>query len=358
MYSDLATLCVPRESTVREAVAHMDVSRLGIVLIVDEDGKLVGTVTDGDIRRAILANVDLGAPVTTLLAHKAGTRYATPITAPAGADRATYVRILQEHKIYQLPLLDAEGRVVGMVTLDEFVPKSVLPLQAVIMAGGAGTRLRPLTDEIPKPMLPVGNRPLLEVIIGQLREAGITQVKVTTHHKPGKISEHFGDGQQFGVDITYVAEDSPLGTAGGLGLMDPPKDTVLVINGDILTQLDFRAMLAYHREHRADLTVVVSRYALQVPYGVVQCEGASVIRLTEKPLLNFFVNAGIYLLEPIVHRYIPAGQRLDMTEVIQRILEEKRLVVAFPVREYWLDIGQIQDYERAQRDVGMGKVEP
>jgi NDP-sugar pyrophosphorylase family protein len=206
----------------------------------------------------------------------------------------------------------------------------------------------PLTKDLPKPMLPVGNKPLMEILVQQLRDAGIRRLNITVHHQPEKIIEHFGDGREFGVDITYATEDRPLGTAGALGMIEAPQETVLVVNGDILTGLDFRAMLAYHREQRADLTVAVQRYEVQVPYGVIECEGAFVRRLAEKPVLGFVVNAGIYLLEPSVHRLIPTGERYDMTELIQRLLDEGRPVAPFPIREYWLDIGQHADYERAQ----------
>ena len=217
------------------------------------------------------------------------------------------------------------------------------------MAGGKGSRMRPLTEEVPKPMLPVGDQPLVEIILHQLRDAGVKRVHMTTHHKSEKIYKYFGDGSDFGVELSYVSEDRPLGTAGGLGLMKAPEETLLVINGDILTEVDFRAMVAYHREQRADLTIAVREFDLQVPYGVVECEGAVVRHLREKPLLKFFVNAGIYLLEPVVHRYIPNGQRFDMTDLIQDLIDQGRSVASFPVLEYWLDIGEPLDYERAQR---------
>lgn len=351
MYTDFSNLCINPNETIRDAISCMDRNRLGIVLIVDEKRRLVGTLTDGDVRRAVLANVNLSQSPTVLLAKKVGSPYERPITAPAGADRSAYLSLLQRHKILHLPLLDQEERVVGLVTLDDFVPDRGLPLQAVVMAGGEGRRLRPLTEEMPKAMLPVGDRPLMEIIIRQLREVGIKRVNVTTHHKSEKITQHFEDGRNFGVELSYVTEDRPLGTAGALSLMEAPQDTLLVINGDILSQVDFRAMLAFHREYHGDLTVAVSQYAIQVPFGVVECQGVSVLRLTEKPTLNFFVNAGIYLLEPVVYRYIPNGERSDMTELIQRLIAEGRQVVSFPIREYWLDIGLPDDYLKAQNDV-------
>lgn len=351
MHTDITTLSVSPETSIRDAIAKMDVTRAGIVLVVDSAGRLLGTVTDGDVRRAILADVSLDQAVSVLLARKASTPFAKPITAPAGTDRSTLLNILREHSILHLPLVDGEQRVVDLVKLDEFVTEGPLSLQAVIMAGGFGSRLRPLTEELPKPMLPVGDRPLMEIIVQQLRGAGIKHVNMAVHHGSEKISAHFGNGKAFGVDITYAMEDRPLGTAGALGLIEPPNETTLVINGDILTQMDFRAMLYYHQEHRADLTVAVHRWDFQVPYGVVECDGATVRGLTEKPQLKFFVNAGIYLLEPATYRYIPNGEPYDMTDLIACLLEEGRPVVAFPVREYWLDVGQHADYQRALEDV-------
>ena len=333
-----------------DAINRMDASALGIVLVVDDERRLVGTITDGDVRRAMLANMDFEQPVSVLLARKADSRFSRPIAAPVGADRSTYLSLLQKHSIMHLPLVDESGRVAGLIKLDDFVPDRMLSLQAVVMAGGRGNRMRPLTEELPKPMLPIGDRPLMEIIIGQLRDAGIKRVNVATHHKSEKITNHFGDGSNFGVEIAYVTEDRPLGTAGALGLMNSPEETILVINGDILTQVDFRSMVAFHREQRADLTMAVRQYDLQVPYGVVESKGPSVQRLREKPCLNFLVNAGIYFLEPLVHRFIPNGERFDMTDLIQRLLDKGRNVVSFPIREYWLDIGLPDDYHQAQKD--------
>lgn len=356
MYSDLTNLCIEQCKSILEAVTLMERSKIGIVLVVDENRRLVGTITDGDVRRAMLANVNFEQPVSALLARKAGSRFARPIAARVGADRSTYLRLLQEHGILHLPLLEEDGRVAGLVRIDDFVPDRMLSLQAVVMAGGMGTRLLPATKELPKPMLPVGDRPLMEIIIQQLRDAGIRRVNVTTHHKAEKITGYFGDGRNFGVEIAYVTEDRPLGTAGALGLMKSPEETILVINGDILSQVDFRSMLAFHREQHADLTMAVRQYDLPVPYGVVETKGPVVQRLTEKPCLNFLVNAGIYLLEPSVHSFIPNGKPFDMTDLIQRLIKEGRNVASFPILEYWLDIGETVDYKRAQEDVKAGKV--
>jgi dTDP-glucose pyrophosphorylase len=350
--TDLQSFCVAPGDTLRAVLAAIDRNRRGIALVVDTERRLLGTLTDGDLRRAILAGLPLDTPVSSALERKTA---ALPVTAPLEADHATLLAAMREHTVRQLPLLDTEGRVAGLVTLDDLLPEEVLPLQAVIMAGGFGQRLRPLTETMPKPMLPVGEKPVMELIINQLRDSGVRTVNVTTHFQPEKIREYFGDGATFGVDLRYVSEESPLGTAGALSLMESKDEPLLVINGDILTEVDFRAMRAFHQEHKADLTVAVRQYDFQVPYGVIDSDGIAVTGVHEKPVLNFFVNAGIYLLEPSVHAHIPSGRRFDMTDLIKALLAAGRPVASFPVVEYWLDIGQHADYRQAQEDVKSGR---
>lgn len=354
MSSNLLNLCIAPTASIREAITCINLNAKGIVLVTDEDSRLLATITDGDVRRALLRGQNLDACVSELVPQKVGSEYPKPIFAPAGSDRASLLNLMQEHTIRQIPILDEDGKVVEMVTLDELMPEQELPLQAVIMAGGTGSRLRPLTDDVPKPMLPVGDRPLMELLIEQLRQAGIRRVNVATHYMSTKITDHFGDGRKFGIELNYVNEDRPLGTAGALGMMQTPQEPLLVVNGDILTRVDFRSMLAYHREHEAVLTVGVRKYDLNVPYGVVESDGAFVQGLVEKPLLNFLVNAGIYLLEPSVYRYIPNGQHCNMTDLIECLLKEGLPVASFPILEYWLDIGSPVDYQRAQDDIKNG----
>lgn len=352
---NLSHFFVEPNTSIREVMSCINRNAKGIALVVDAHLRLIGTVTDGDLRRAILHGIDLGSSAQRLLDRRSSTAYPAPITAQAGTSDEALIHLMNLHAVRQVPLLDDEGRVVDLAVLGDLVKQYESPLTAVVMAGGYGTRLRPLTTDLPKPMLPVGDRPLMELIIEQLRQSGIRRVEVATHYLRSVIKEHFADGRDFGVEIKYVDEDQPLGTAGALGRVETPDHPLLVINGDILTCVDFQAMLSYHREHDADLTVAVRQYEREVPYGVVECDGARVLGVREKPHESFLVNAGIYLLEPAVHRCIPSGQRLEMTDIIERLLRERRTVVSFPVVEYWLDIGEPADYEQAKEDLRHGR---
>jgi NDP-sugar pyrophosphorylase family protein len=252
-------------------------------------------------------------------------------------------------------VVDKRNHVVDFLLRKDLVPDVRLDLSAVIMAGGYGKRLLPLTESVPKPMLPVGDRPLLELTIEQLRRSGIRDVSLTTHYLPECIVDHFGDGERFGVSLNYLTEDHPMGTAGGLKQMKRPDGTFLVINGDILTGVPFHEMLVYHQKHRAVLTVGVRKYEMRVPFGVVECEDVRITKLQEKPSFSFFINAGTYLLEPLACDYIPEGKPFDMTDLMQQLIEAGQPVIGFPIMEYWLDVGKHEDYQQAQEDVLKGK---
>lgn len=351
MTIDVDSLLVPSDASIRDVVARIDSGGVGIALVTAPDRRLVGTVTDGDIRRAVLAGAGLGDPVNVLLERQRSEPYPTPFTAPIGTSSDELLHLMNEHTIRHIPLVDDQGRVVELALLSELVREYELPLRAVVMAGGYGMRLRPLTDNVPKPMLPVGERPLLELIVDQLRDAGVRRVNVTTHYRGEEIERHFGDGQDFGVEIHYVPEEEPLGTAGALALLEESDEPLLVMNGDILTRVDFRALLQFHREHDADMTVAVRPYEVQVPYGIVETDGLRVVGISEKPVVRHFVNAGIYVLSPRACRYVPAGERHDMPDLMEQLLADALRVISFPIHEYWLDIGQPEAYERAQREL-------
>lgn len=354
MRRDLENVLVTPATTIREAMERVTANARGIVIVVNEAGQLTGTVTDGDIRRSILRGNDLSMSVAELIAQEEPGPAGGPVVAGIDTPSDELLEMMRHFHVRHIPLLDDGRRVVGLVRMEDLIEEPAA-LRAVVMAGGLGTRLRPLTESVPKPLLPVGGRPLIEHILEQLHAGGVRQVSVTTHYKPEVIKDHLGDGSRFGVDIDYVNEDAPLGTAGALGMMAPWDSTLLVINGDVLTRANYRAMLEFHRQHRAVLTVGVRQYEVQVPYGVVESDGVHVKGINEKPLLRFFVNAGVYLLEPELHARLSTGQRLDMTQFIESLVAAKERVVTFPISEYWLDIGQLPDYEQAKADVASGR---
>lgn len=258
---------------------------------------------------------------------------------------------MQERDIRHLPLLDDEGRVVDLVALKPSTANDELPVQAVIMAGGFGKRLRPFTDDTPKPMLSIGGQPLMERTIRNLERAGIHRINITTHYLPEKITNYFGSGKKYGVELNYVSEDEPLGTAGALALVEDSEESLLVMNGDILTRVDYRALVSFHQQHGADLTIGVRQFEMEVPYGVVEATHGIVHGLREKPKYEFLVNAGVYMLNPTARRRIPEGKKYNMTDLIDDLLLNGRTVACFPIVEYWLDIGHHDDFKRAQTEV-------
>jgi NDP-sugar pyrophosphorylase family protein len=224
------------------------------------------------------------------------------------------------------------------------------------MAGGYGTRLMPLTEAVPKPMLPIGGRPILEHIVEQFRAAGIRSVNFAIHYKGKIIQDYFGDGSRFGISVGYTEEDQPLGTAGALRSLKDFDEPILVINGDILSKIDFNAFFNFHKEQNAQMTVAVRIHEVSVPYGLIETDGVAITGLVEKPVIRHFVNAGIYLLNPEVRAYIPRDRRFDMTDLIERLVQQKCAVVSFPILDYWMDLGRHADYEQAQEDVRTGRI--
>ncbi len=351
MNKDLTRFFVPRDVTLYDVMRHINETAHGFALIVDQHGRLVNTVTDGDLRRAVLRGVDLTSRAEDLKGDQRAT------TLPFGTPRDEVQARMRELKLRQIPLVDETDRVCDVVQLDDLLTdvKHEFAATAVIMAGGFGKRLRPLTDDTPKPLLKIGDKPLMEGTVERLRDAGISQFHVATHYKPEAFTDHFGNGDAFGVKINYIREDSPLGTAGVLAMLPECKEPLLVINGDILTSVNFKALFAFHRECMAEMTVCVRRYDYEVPYGVVETDGTIIKGIKEKPTHRLFVNAGVYLLEPSVRENLPTSRHFDMTDVVALLLSLDLRVAAFPISEYWLDIGQIADYERAQADVADGK---
>ena len=347
---------VSAQTSIRGTMAVIDQHGKGIALVVDERQRLLATITDGDIRRAILAGVDLAQPVMCLKQGQQNVPAGPPITAPLGTSETEILALMQAHVIRQVPILDEEGRVCELAVVDDLLEDIELPVTGVIMAGGYGKRLMPLTETVPKPMLPVNGRPLLEHMLDKLQRAGIRSVNLATHYLSDSIVDHFHDGSEFGVRLNYFPEAEPLGTAGALAKMSSGTDPLLVINGDILTGVDIRAMLQYHREHDAQLTVGVRQYDIEVPFGVVETDGVRVTRIAEKPVLRHFINAGIYFVNPAMCRLVPKNRYFDMPDLIEAVIASGHTVISFPVREYWLDVGQLEQYQKAEADVAKGMV--
>lgn len=344
----LDSVIAPPELPIADAISQLDRAGTGALVLCAPGRQLRGVLTDGDIRRAILRKVPLDAPSETIAVL-------SPVVAHGMISAAEALQVMLEHDINHLPVVDDMGMLLDLLLRKNLVAEVSTDLTAVIMAGGFGKRLLPLTEHVPKPMLPVGERPLLERTIEQLRDSGIREVHLTTHYLPESIVGHFGDGGAFGVRMNYSNEDQPLGTAGGLKLIPRPGGPFLVINGDILTRVSYPQMLRYHQKHGALLTVGVRVHEVQVPFGVVECDDARVTELKEKPRFTLLINAGIYLLEPSAWDYIPDGRRFDMTDLIHRLLEEGQVVASFPIIEYWQDVGRHEDYRRAQEDLRDGR---
>ena len=340
----LSRFLLPDGATLRQAMQAIDANAHGIVLLINSDHKLLGILTDGDIRRALLSGIVLESPAREVMnVH--------PITGSVGISSQEVTDLMAQVRIRHLPIVDEAGRLVDLRFEGEPALAPTLPVQVVIMAGGFGERLRPLTDTIPKPLLRVGNRPILEITISMLYDWGIRDIWLAVNYKADMIESYFQDGAQWGVSIRYLREPKKLGTIGALSLIAETLDKpMLVMNGDILTRLDFRKMYRAHTDSHATMTVGVRRYDFQVPFGVINTDQVRIISLAEKPVLEFSVNTGIYLLDPTALPYIPRGTRFDATDLINALLNQQQLVNAYPIHEYWLDIGQLTDYERANRE--------
>ena len=347
---------VSREKTLTDCMVCIDRNRAGVALAVDPDRQLIATITDGDIRRAILQRTPLETTVGAFLDGR-GER-PSPIVATADMERAQIVCIMTDQRVRHVPIVDDKGHVIGIFLQDQ-ITRDIgerTPIEAVVMAGGLGTRMRPLTENTPKPMLPVAGKPLLERMISRLKLSGFDQVNITTNYLKDKIVSHFGDGSEHGIALGYLDEDQPMGTAGSLRLMTRPKGPILVINGDVLTDLDFKVMYDFHQDHSSLVTVGVHEYSMVVPYGVMEVENGNVRSIVEKPRQTYFINAGIYILDPAAIDRIPEAGRYDMTDLLRDVIASGENVASFPIREYWLDIGQHEDYKQAEDDLKNGKV--
>ncbi len=333
-----------RETKIREALRIIDDGGIQAAVVVDENDRLLGIVTDADVRRGMLRGVSLDASVVEILNPK-------PKTALAGSSRTKILDLMRKNMLRQIPVTDLEGRVVGIEIMDDYLKPKVRENSVVLMAGGLGKRLYPLTADCPKPLLKVGDKPILEIILDNFVKRGFSKFFLSVNYKAEMVEAHFGDGRKWGVDIEYLREDRRMGTAGSLSLLPETDHPVIVMNGDLLTTVNLDRLLEFHKEKNSVATMCVRNYTHEVPFGVITVEDHMVKQIEEKPSYNFFVNGGIYVLNPSVIRRISKGAYLDMPQLFDDLIRENQTVAAFPVREYWLDIGRADDLERAMGDV-------
>lgn len=332
--------------SLEEAIEVLDRAALRIVLVTDEHERLLGTLTDGDVRRALIRQLPMSVAVEEVM--NPDPYVASPTWSPE-----RLLRVMESHQVLQLPVVDKDRRIVGLKNLHDLLNQKTHDNPVFLMAGGFGTRLRPLTNDCPKPMLKVGDTPILELILRNFVQAGFHRFYISTHYMPDVIRNHFGDGSDWGVKIQYIHEEEPLGTGGALGLLPQNEiDLPLVLmNGDLLTSLSFENLLQFHNEHPASATMCVREYEYQVPYGVIEGRGHHIVSMIEKPVQRFFVNAGIYILDPEMIRLVTRNQRIDMPTLLEQEISENRKVNMFPLYEDWLDIGRVDDFERAKQEV-------
>ncbi|GAA5132116.1 nucleotidyltransferase family protein [Thalassotalea piscium] len=341
-------ILIPPTATMEQTITIIDKGAMQMALVVDDRNALVGVVTDGDIRRALIRHQSMDCSIADVMNKK-------PLVATMGTSRNKLLNLMNAKGLHAIPLIK-NGELVGLETLQHIVARPSYDNPVFLMAGGFGTRLKPLTDTCPKPLLKLGDKPILETILESFVDSGFHQFYISTHYMPEAIHEHFGDGERWGVQIHYVHEQEPLGTGGSLGLLpdDLPELPIIMMNGDVLTKIDFEKLLNYHNQHSPICTMCVREDEYKVPYGVVEADGARITSLVEKPTHKYFINAGVYVVSKAMINAVGKNKRIDMTDLIESYIADNQYVAMFPVHEYWLDIGKMVDFYQAQKDVMQG----
>ena len=332
-------------NTMGKAIEVLEVEGQGIIMVADNQNKLIGTITDGDIRRALMQQKD----VNTLLEE---IMHQNPTTVSIEHSREQILSIMNQESILQLPVIDEQGTIVGLKSITNTIEADKHDNIVFLMAGGFGTRLKPLTNNTPKPLLMIGEKPILEIILDQFIESGFHNFVISTHYKAKMLQEYFGDGSNWGVNIEYIYEENPIGTAGALGLLrqNITNLPILVMNGDLLTKVDFESFLNFHNKNTGVASICVREYDMQVPYGVVNSSKHKLTGIVEKPTHKYFVNAGIYIINPSLLESLDGKTYLDMPDLLQHQINQDFEVNVFPLHEYWLDIGQLEQLQQAQQD--------
>lgn len=347
--NDVRKLFISPEATIRDALRLIGERSMQLALVVDGQNRLLGTITDGDIRRGLLEDLSLDVTVTEIY-HR------NPIYGNEWQAPATIRRLMRKHNVRQIPIVDKQGVVVRL-ELDKSPPRESFTRDnwVVLMAGGLGTRLRPLTENCPKPMLSLGEKPILEHILENFVEQGFENFFISVNYMAEMVEEYFKDGSAWDVHIRYLRESQRLGTAGSLSLLpEPPDSPIIVMNGDLLTTLDFKELLNTHQSKGSVATVCVRTYDMEVPYGVIRTEKEKIVQLDEKPIVSFYINAGVYVLSSEALNIIPCDRFFDMTDLVSLLIATGDKPGTFPIGGYWQDIGQKSDLEKAKQDICQG----
>lgn len=333
-----------KNSNIQEALEVINRGAMQIALVVDNNDKLIATLTDGDIRRALLSGKTLDSSISNIAFS-----YPTVVRDTDTKEKVISLSLLK--KLNQIPVVDKNDMLIGIIDIKEFFESQNKTNKVVLMLGGLGTRLRPLTENTPKPMLKVGDKPILETIILSFKKQGFKNFVFSLGYKADIIKEYFQNGEKFGVDIEYVIEEKRMGTAGALSLIkEKITEDFFVMNGDLLTNMNFCDMMDYHLRNNSLATMGVREYEFQVPYGVVNVDGIKIKNIDEKPIHNFFVSAGIYCLSEKILSFIPEDQFYDMPSLFEKLISENLKSISYPINEYWLDIGRIKEYKKANEE--------
>ena len=343
---NIKDITISKNTLLKDVLKIIDQSSKQICLVLDENKKLLGTISDGDIRRALLRNISLDDTVENVY-------FKNPTVASINDSREVILNICKIKKIHQIPIVDDDYLIIGLERLEELIGAPIKKNKAVLMVGGLGTRLRPLTDSTPKPLLHVGGKPILQTIVERLVSHGFVEIIMCVSYKSNMIQDFFEDGSKFGANIKYIHEEKRLGTAGALSLLTDkkkPKEPFFVMNGDLLTTVNFEHLLDFHLSNHSKATMCVREYDFQVPYGVVSIKDGRIKTIDEKPTHKFFVSAGIYVLNPPCIDIIPKNQYYDIPSLFEEMIKKNDKIISFPLHEYWLDIGKIDEYNRANRE--------
>jgi dTDP-glucose pyrophosphorylase len=332
---------LPPTATIEDAIQVLNETGLRIVLVANKDSILLGTISDGDIRRALLRGLLLSNSIEAIL-------NSSPIVIEYGISQESVLTLMSERKIQQIPIVDQQGKLLGLHLWDEISRTPKKSNLMVIMAGGMGTRLYPQTENCPKPMLTISGKPILEHIISRAKNEGFSDFVVAVYHLRHVVEDYFGNGEKFGVSITYLKEESPLGTAGALGLLDKKPDSPFIVtNGDVITDIRYGDFLSFHNSHKMPATMAVRLNEWQNPFGVVDVLNSEVVGYEEKPITHNYINAGIYAFNPEILNLFEKSKKVDMSTFLQQLMKNGSQIAAFPIHEPWLDIGRPSDFLEA-----------